>query len=108
MDDTPVTVAALAMQMIVNDAFSIGFAGEGYSLLAQPFDDFTTVFHRETDSIGMTQTRSGDQGILYMRFNGITDIQHCRDAALRIIGAALMQRPLGEHHYTGGIGQSEG
>ncbi len=107
VNDAPVTVTALAMQMIIGTTLGVGFHGEGHALLAEPFDDRWPVFHGEPDRVGVAQARSGDQGVLQVGFDGIAGIQHRRYSALGIIGAAFVQRPLGQSDDADGIGQPQ-
>ena len=101
------TVASFTVQVIVHATLKAGFHGEWYPLLAEPADDGWAVLHGKPYRIGMAQTRSRNQRILYVRLNGITDIEHRRYAALGIMGAALIRWAFGQSDDARAIRQSQ-
>ena len=65
------------------------------------------VLYGKADRVGTAQTRARDQGILHMRFDGVPGIQHRRHTPLRVVGAALIQRPFGQDDNASHVGQSQ-
>ncbi len=107
MDDAPVAVSAFAVQVVIGAALDRRLHRERHPSLAQPADRRRAVFHRELYRVGVAQARAGDHRIVRVGLDRVGGIQHRRDAALRVIGAAFVRGTLSQRDHAGDIGQAQ-
>ena len=69
----------------------------GHALLDQPLDGFTAVLDGKTHRFFMAKAAASIEGVFDMRLDGVSVVQHRRDAALGPEGRAVGQVALAEH-----------
>ncbi len=83
-------------------------AGEGDSLLDQPFDRVAPALDHEAHRVVVAQARAGDVGVADVVFERVGAVQHGRDAALRPARGPVEQLMLRDQGYLLPVGQMEG
>ncbi|GBE48653.1 hypothetical protein BMS3Bbin12_01834 [bacterium BMS3Bbin12] len=108
VDDSAVAVTALAREMEGLGAVAAGHAGERDPDVHQSANRGRAALDGETHDLLVAQPGAGVEGVGHVRVHGVGFVEDRRDAALRIIGAAFLQRALGQHRHTGVGRQAQG
>ena len=108
MNDAAMAVAAFAGQVkaLIADAIAVvAIAGKRHAQLNQPVNRRARVLNNKARGLRIAQPGAGHQRILYMCFHRILIIQHRRNAALGVGGAAFQQILLGDQAHLAVFGQ---
>ncbi len=99
-----VRVAAFPRKVQVAGSLGVPFLGEGHALLDQPVDALAALRYHQFDGVLVAQAGAGDQGIVDVGVDGVVRVQHRGNAALGVVGIAVLQRRLGQHGDAHGWG----
>ena len=101
-------MTAFLVQVVIVTAVNPGFTAEFDSLIDQPFYIFSSIFNNIANQIRFAQTGAGNQGVLHMRIDGITTIEHGGYAALGVERRTLAQTAFRYQCHAANICQVQG
>src|SRR5262249_17163881 len=98
VQDAPVTVAALAAEVVFRILAAVA-AREVGAQSDQLADALRAFPHHLLDEVAVAESGAGDQRVLDVRLEGVFGAPHRGDAALCVVGRALRQAALAEDRY---------